>query len=114
MCWPVSRAERVCHKCFVLIESCTSTCMCWLVLRDEHDLVSLTMIQHVLNCIELSVRLHVSSHFESRVCNFMCLDVSKSWPLLHGMVCIGGFACRCGMHLCVPSAELVSLFAAMY
>jgi hypothetical protein len=37
------------------------------------------------------VYLHVSSLFESRVFNFMCLHVSKSWLLPHGMVHREGF-----------------------
>ena len=82
--------------------------MCWCSSRVVHDSAFVDLYW------ELGVYLHVLSLFERRVCNFMCLDVSKGWLPLHEIVCVGGFACRCGMHLCIPSAELVSSFVAMY
>ena len=64
--------------------------MFWFVLRAARDLVNVGQYQglrkfevgHDSACVdlygELSVYLHASSLFKSRVCNFMCLHVSKA------------------------------------
>ena len=79
----------------VLIQGCSWFSMCWPALGAWR------VSARVITFREQGMQLHVSVWW-------------KSWLLLRWMLCIWGFACSCGMYLCVPSAELVSLFVAMY
>jgi hypothetical protein len=76
---------------FALIESWASSCMCWSILRAARDLVSVGQYQGVRKYLPhlglVSVfwpvkgaeRVHDACLlFESRVCNFMYLHMSKS------------------------------------